>query len=842
MNLIGARLRNFYNIGTNVNDVIKTEDEKFIDDELTYHSLNIPHYQRPFKWDEDLIIDPKRKDKENYKEVEKEIEENSFVLNLINDWHNQFVDETKKDPKYFAGSIVIVAPKEQDSYYSLVDGQQRYTTLFLTNFIHFSLLRVLLLRAIEVNNTKLIEEYIREIKRSYLLIFKSKHDSNYQTNLFDFFEKINEVNSSNIEVEKDGDEEGAQYIQGYDIQEVRRNLYLPEFTSNESYKNNYKINIKKLFDELRNRNILLFNLTYDRESYNKSLERVLSDLVVDVSKDKELYFSLEPSEEYNGNERVYEQAINNIISKFQKLASITNNKKASPLSLTRKIHTLMSSFLEMTRVCVVQTGDIEDAYDLFEVLNDRSLALDDLDLIKNQFFRKYVLCEKSNNPGCENLDNIDNIDDIIDNNIQKLDEIWVDKIFDPKVMLDTKKKLITYLATIYITHNESINFKDKETYRVHLKRYLDQTESYSYNQILRDFNIFNTCKIIVEKVNLPYKSKNKAAYSCEADINSSQFKKTILLLNALNMEGVIAGLVNYTLRALQTLDPDFSPTYSEEFVNLLLTNKTPSKTDLNKIDQKLAPEITNLYTQIQEQATELWKIVIMASDYEKPRGYALGLIGSNNLHSSINIRNNHISIKNLDTEFKEWIKSWSFSKNSKIKIKILFLRLIQRQYNSTNKIVESCKTPSTFSKSDAESIELDHVVAQNSDDTNYILDNNGIDNEDFITRLHGLGNMMLLPKVDNREKSNKSLDEIIQLYVYSDVIDINSHFIGVNLASYVKELAILLESYKNNISKISTSKEKSNSHESDQEIKEMLQVIDNRRDFLISCFEQVVLE
>lgn len=41
--------------------------------------------------------------------------------------------------------------------------------------------------------------------------------------------------------------------------------------------------------------------------------------------------------------------------------------------------------LEHIKFCVIITGNENDAYTLFEVLNDRALDIEDLDLIKNLF-------------------------------------------------------------------------------------------------------------------------------------------------------------------------------------------------------------------------------------------------------------------------------------------------------------------------------------------------------------------------------------------------------------------------------------------------------------------------
>ena len=73
------------------------------------NKVKIPHYQRPYSWDKDM------------------------VKKLIEDWHSQYETE------YFAGSVVTVADREKQTH-DLIDGQQRFTTIFLTNYVLFLLL------------------------------------------------------------------------------------------------------------------------------------------------------------------------------------------------------------------------------------------------------------------------------------------------------------------------------------------------------------------------------------------------------------------------------------------------------------------------------------------------------------------------------------------------------------------------------------------------------------------------------------------------------------------------------------------------------------------------------
>ena len=82
-----------------------------------------------------------------------------------------------------------------------------------------------------------------------------------------------------------------------------------------------------------------------------------------------------------------------------------------PLQNAREILRFMKEMIENIRFCVIVTGNERDAYTLFEVLNDRAMEIDDLELIKNLFLKAY--CNTSGD-----------MDEIIDKNIGVLDEIW----------------------------------------------------------------------------------------------------------------------------------------------------------------------------------------------------------------------------------------------------------------------------------------------------------------------------------------------------------------------------------------------------------------------------------
>src|SRR5690554_6950346 len=142
VDLRGAKIQNFYNITAKVDGA---------DNQLLPRNIKIPFYQRPYRWGSENI--------------EK----------LISDWYENLVetpDESETKP-YFAGSLVTVVHTagSQSDVHDLIDGQQRFTTLYLTNYIKFLLSRVALRLAVETLNLfhlqSVYQSYIKSL--SYLL-------------------------------------------------------------------------------------------------------------------------------------------------------------------------------------------------------------------------------------------------------------------------------------------------------------------------------------------------------------------------------------------------------------------------------------------------------------------------------------------------------------------------------------------------------------------------------------------------------------------------------------------------------------------------------------------------
>ncbi|MBS1649959.1 MAG: DUF262 domain-containing protein [Bacteroidetes bacterium] len=75
-----------------------------------YQNIQIPDYQRPYRWD-----------KEKVKE-------------LLDDLKEFFIDKPEPDLDYYIGGILLYNNK-QDNCYEIIDGQQRLTTLNLISYV-----------------------------------------------------------------------------------------------------------------------------------------------------------------------------------------------------------------------------------------------------------------------------------------------------------------------------------------------------------------------------------------------------------------------------------------------------------------------------------------------------------------------------------------------------------------------------------------------------------------------------------------------------------------------------------------------------------------------------------
>lgn len=674
MDLKGAELRNFYAVSQSINDRSGVN-----------HGMKIPHYQRPYRWDKD--------------NVEK----------LILDWKDH-----KKKTDYFSGSIVTVASDNKE--HDLIDGQQRFTTLFLANFVKFLVLREL------VSVSLREQKYFPDFKTLYKeLIFSAQY-------LFKDDEMISKLDDLGDEI--------YQQRQDQNFEEATK-LFNWNFFLSSSDSSNDDERVELLHDKLKGSKLFL---TYDRSTFNQSLAKVLSNIIysLDDINIPKFYINNFESDFFNVNERTYLNAIEEIVKSFERIVEEEGFRVKSVNSFVRanSLKDKISDFLLEVKLCLIQTGNTEDAYTLFEVLNDRALALDDLDLIKNLFYKNFVIKN-------------DILDAKKDRILQNLDQQWIEKIYQPGIA-DAEKKLVTYFAIAFISGSTQITHKATKDYRTVLNKYFENL-SYSEEDIKRDFNIFEACRLFVKVFGIKFRSQDIIAVQAEYDKNVSVTYKVVHLLMALKQEGVLSGLVNFLLNYIKCKVPDFEP----EKVKKILE------------DLKSA---TTVNDEIEEQSKIIWKLSIQSKDAFLPRQLAVNLISSNNL-SSTSLREYALISKpgsvTPQDEFNKWIEEWKFGAN--LKIRILFARLFKLSLEDNvlvNKFFSFGLT-----EEQVRELELDHMEAQSPSQefSKYYFQD---ELRDYY--INGIGNIMPLPKTTNIKKSNLPL---VYSFDFYNQVGLDKHFI-----------------------------------------------------------------
>lgn len=679
MDLQGAEIRNFPGI------ILRKEGFG----SHNYNIVTIPHYQRPYRWTTELVSD------------------------LIKDWEHA-------GSRYFAGSIVTVV-SDQNRRFELIDGQQRFTTIYLINFIRFLLLRVMAKECcIQMNlfrsHDKILENLI--LSQNFLLENNNNLD-NYLSNI-----------SNNDDYSEDDNLFLKNYVHAALLPQKKQE-------NDEGYIDEHYEKLKQYFDKS---DLLLF---YNRDYFNSVLKEVLASTCIKMSsrnKPELVIREINADDDIKENAKTYIQAIETIFKTFCDIVNTENEKDGlSEFFYAQALTNKITDFLNSIQLCVIETGNPDDAYTLFETLNERSLALDNLDLIKNQFFKKFV---ESNH-----------ISDTVKNKgIEELDSFWNQEIF--KGTGKKEKSLITFLAIAYITGNNNISPKQTDkNIREALKTYLTEYNSqnpYTLKLAIRDFNIFKACALILKNSGTRYKAEADMAYRAAYEKNSTILEKCIHLIRGANQDTILAGLFSTILNhiRLKENEPNFSPYKVNDLSNKYLKKELPEN--------------------LSKPAFDLWKMCIKAKTHTKALDHSWLLLDKNSLKSreftACSIGED-IS-KKLDEDFSDWLKTWSFGKN--YKLRMLFARCFQLRLNENNTLSESdfIITPKILE------LDIDHMeplkVNHNHEDS-YFQD---IDRESIINQL---GNMMILTSSSNRRKSNAPMESV---FTALEKINLSDHFIS----------------------------------------------------------------
>lgn len=472
-------------------------------------------------------------------------------------------------------------------------------------------------------------------------------------------------------------------------------------------------------------------LSYDRTSFDTAILSSLRRCCIYLHEHRKPEIGFYGLDEVaSEHEKRYIGALQVIFNKFNELVDVSVEK---PFDRAKAIVASIGKCLEEISLCVVQTGNADDAYTLFEVLNDRSLALDDLDLIKNQFYKNFV------------LKNSVLSEDEVDRTLQILDDQWVDKIFGNQG--DQKRKLIAYLSIVFITGDESVIYNRGDGCRRAIQAYLKGLDNYSKDQIIKHFNIFESCKVLLDAADVKFKSKDLVSLESEFDSKSSVLKKSVNLLMALNQEGVLSGLVNFVLKYIEKSggqDSGNQDLYSKFSPGVI-------KIELEKYMGSGLP------VKVTEQSRRVWQISIFSNTAEIPRGFSVELIKHNNLKSDTWDLRESGDREKAKNDFIEWMSNWRYS-SSHLKVRLLFARLISLTPGKDGELV---RKPLALGVEEVSKLQLDHIEANKPDSSH---SEKYFDDEEREGFIQGLGNMMPLPAPVNVQKSNKPMSESFGFY------------------------------------------------------------------------------
>ncbi|MBF4237122.1 DUF262 domain-containing protein, partial [Vibrio anguillarum] len=267
--------------------------------------------------------------------------------------------------------------------------------------------------------------------------------------------------------------------------------------------------------------------SYDRSAFNIQLKTALTNCLIKLDSQNEQTLEFIEVD----NSLIVTQYMNSIKAIFDHFTKISGSSEDEPLLKAINTIKTIEKFMKEVNFCVIQTGSVNDAYTLFEVLNDRALSLDDLDLIKNQFYKKYCLSNKNKS------------ESHIDKIIESREEQWGELIF-PDGIKQAHKPLITYIFSSFYSGETDYLLQSSEKNRIKITSYLNSRNRYGDSDFLKDFNTLEAATNFVHAFDIWHKSKNKRALKSEYSINNTDTEKLVHLLAALGQYGVLVGLTN----------------------------------------------------------------------------------------------------------------------------------------------------------------------------------------------------------------------------------------------------------------------------------------------------------
>lgn len=687
-------------------------------------NIRVNFYQRPYKW-------------------------TAKKINELFEDYKENRESGKSSQEYFIGAVVLVDErnlKERDSgevwKYQVVDGQQRFTTLFLFNYIKY----MLLIRKVDIAaKTNRSTDFIEGLK-SMEKCYKGYIGSN----------KWKEIAKANHIISNAFDEANRKRepISDYDLNIWRESvgwIRNPDISASNYYDKCKKAMVDFLDGEY-------IKIHYENQYFNQLLKEALAQIVFKFSDTSDVVFCEEAMEYYDYDENeetviecpyvlraygIFEQ-IKLMYMELNKLSVSTYDKLIGYIQC-------IDEMLKNIKMCMIVTSDEDDAYKLFETLNDRSESVNNLELLKNDFFKTYV---KTSGDAPE----------IINKNISNLDDEWRKIFFYYE---DLKPEIFEYM-TVWFTGNTDKNTSEKK--RKLIKAYLEKYSEnyrYSYERIKKDFEYMKyiqnlLCKIhrLNDSREINYKEDSQLSLYIENDISSSMVKRALGIAMNIPYPNVVAAIICDIIHnfASNTFLNDYN---YDMYINDVFNENT----------------CRHKYPGLWNDACIMWKVIILSQNYESPKKFSNKLVQKCNINKVNTIRqfeqhiiqfnSSEIDEDKMMEEFEGWIEEWKFSDNKgKIKIKNLFMHMFLKYDRNpeTGKLILN-QTIGRCYTSDAIKQDLDHMDAkrvnrQNDNEKKYF-HYNFSDRTDYI---NSLGNMMPLPVKINRGKHNTPMYKTIESY------------------------------------------------------------------------------
>lgn len=662
----------------------------------------IPYYQRPYKWD------------------------STRIGNLITDFHNNEEGEDEEGEGYFAGSVVMVEGRNGE--FEVVDGQQRITTLFLTNYLRFVLVRSYIELMINMKRISKIPILMNELIDTAVNIFdrdKVEQLKNVKEGVDNFISTVEEQSADDIEKAWD---DMLEYYQS--------NMWLPKknFSNMDIYKKEYFNLNRKLLSNVS------LALRYSRNGYNEKLKEALSRIMIIMPESSNPCFeTLSFDKNSEAKNPVTEQYINAAKYIYDGIVDSYISGQEKPIEYIKATDSAMKKILNNINFCVVVTGKEKDAYTLFEVLNDRNFPVEDLELIKNLFYKWY----------CKH-----NEDDAgADYYIEKADKKWVEEIFPISTKGKERSKLISYLAAQYFTADSRLKYNDNEKYReVIEKEYLNKKNVYEGEDLLNDIRIYEMLGIMLDEFDFRYQKKAENVIKAERESAKSITYKALNLLNALTLYGVIPAITNVIIKKFLDKHPfdecsgDAQIMKFREFVQGIIKDSANNNAE---------------YIDIHNVSYNFWRYALLAQNSDRVRGIAKDYILKNNSFSTDYVlKVDSQDIDMLNEEFRRWINAWKYgNEKSQLKVKVLFINLFY-----TNRVENKLIFNKTGTKFPTDNIQLDHLEPDKINSTameKYFEPSSKNAREDYTD---SLGNFMIMDADSNVDKSTLPLQDALKIY------------------------------------------------------------------------------